>query len=41
MTRTKKRITRAYVWLTPEEKSAWKNKAASSGQDIPNIDEAS
>jgi hypothetical protein len=31
MTRTKTRTTRAYVWLTPEEKDAWKNKAASSG----------
>jgi hypothetical protein len=34
MTRTKKRTTRAYVWLTPEEKSAWKNKAASSGMNL-------
>ena len=34
MTRTKKRITRAYVWLTPEEKSDWKNKAASSGMNL-------
>ncbi|HEY9653387.1 MAG TPA: hypothetical protein V6C95_22190 [Coleofasciculaceae cyanobacterium] len=29
MTRTKTRTTRAYVWLTPEEKNEWKNKAAS------------
>jgi hypothetical protein len=34
MTRTKKRTTRAYVWLTPEEKSDWKNKAASSGMNL-------
>ncbi len=34
MTRTKKRTTRAYVWLTPEEKNAWKNKAASSGMNL-------
>ncbi len=31
MTRTKTRTTRAYVWLTPEEKSDWKTKAASLG----------
>lgn len=31
MTRTKTRTTRAYVWLTPEEKNDWKNKAASLG----------
>jgi hypothetical protein len=29
MTRTKTRTTRAYVWLTPQEKNEWKNKAAS------------
>jgi len=34
MARTKKRTTRAYVWLTPEEKDAWKNKAASSGMNL-------
>ena len=34
MTRTKKRTTRAYVWLTPEEKSAWKTLAASSGMNL-------
>ncbi len=31
MTRTKTRTTRAYVWLTPEEKNDWKIKAESSG----------
>jgi hypothetical protein len=31
MTRTKTRTTRAYVWLTPEEKNDWKIKAASAG----------
>jgi hypothetical protein len=34
MTRTKTRTTRAYVWLTPEEKSEWKNKAASKGMNL-------
>jgi hypothetical protein len=34
MRRTKKRTTRAYVWLTPEEKNAWKNLAASSGMNL-------
>ncbi len=34
MTRTKKRTTRAYVWLSPQEKSDWKNKAASSGMNL-------
>ncbi len=29
MTRTKTRTTRAYVWLTPEEKNDWKLKATS------------
>ena len=31
MRRTKKRTTRAYVWLTPQEKDAWKTLAAPSG----------
>ena len=31
MTRTKKRTTRAYVWLTPEEKNNWKTQATSLG----------
>jgi hypothetical protein len=31
MTRTKTRTTRAYVWLTPKEKSDWKTLAASLG----------
>ena len=34
MTRTKTRTTRAYVWLTPQEKSNWKIKAASAGMSL-------
>jgi hypothetical protein len=31
MTRTKIRTTRAYVWLSPQEKNDWKTKATSLG----------
>lgn len=34
MTRTKTRTTRHNIWLTPQEKSGWKNKAASVGMNL-------